>query len=89
MDLTPTQDARIFETQWFTDPNHPLIETKVFYSKADDFLFYITAHRGPTTDDLVSTDEVKSVILADSKGHIDDSLDKYNALIKFLDTPTH
>ena len=85
--MIPTNDPRIFETQWFIDADHPLIENKVFYSKVDNILFYITAHRGVSTDDLSMTNEVKSLTLADDKGFEDTSADAFNALQKFLDTP--
>ena len=86
-DLTPTEHAKIFMTGWFTDPNHPLIENKVFYSKSDNLLYYITAHRGPTVDDLEPTNKPKGVTLGDSKGLNDNATDCFNALVKFLDSP--
>lgn len=83
--MEPTADARILQTQWFVDPKHPLIETKIYYSKADNMLFYITAHRGVSTDDIKASSEVNTVTLGDDKGFEDTSIDAFNTLIKFLD----
>lgn len=83
--LTPTSDPRIFESQWFVDPKHPLIENKIFYAKVDSIMYYITAHRGPTTDDIsVSPDEVSSVQVVDTVGYEDSSRDCFNKLVKAI-----
>lgn len=85
-DLSPTQDPRIHESSWFVNANQPLIENKVFYSKVDNLIFYITAHRGPSIDNLpASPDEVASYELSDQEGMKDTSADCFNALIRFLD----
>lgn len=66
----------------------PLMEHKVYYAKVDNTLYYITTHRGPTTDDLVASDgDVKSMILVDSTGKEDKALEAFNALQKALDKP--
>lgn len=86
--LNPTPDSRIFESSWFVDPKHPLIENKIFYAKVDNLLYYITAHRGPTTDDLEPTSEVKGMELGDSEGIADNSADCFNDLQKFINKKT-
>ena len=89
MNLTPTNDARVFETQWFVDPKQPLLETKLFYAKTDDFIAVVSSSRGPTQDMFPpqSDGEVKSYTLNDKDGYDDTSRDAFNALIKYLDSP--
>lgn len=85
MNLEPTGDARIFQTQWTPQG---LIESKTYYAKVDDLLFYVTAHRGPTHDQVADTEgKVKGLVLNDSDGAQDDSLDCFNALVKHLNSP--
>ena len=86
--MNPTPDSRIFETQWFVEPNSPLIENKIYYAKAGNLLYYITTHRGLTTDNLAASPEkVKAVILNETTELKDTSIDCFHELQKVLDKP--
>lgn len=84
--MNPTNHPLIFATEYFTDPKHPLIQTKVLYSKVGDVLYYTTVHRGPTTDDLqMAQGEVKSVELNDAVGFDDNEAAAMNLLVKAIE----
>lgn len=86
MNLTPTNHPKIFSSEWFTDASHPLIQTKVFYSKLGNLLYYTTVHRGPTTDDVASSpDEVKTLELNDSDGMSGDEQEAFNKLVSAIE----
>jgi hypothetical protein len=89
MNLNPTNHPLVFTSEYFTDPKHPLIQTKVIYAKIDDVLYYTTVHRGPTTDDLqIANGEVKSVELGDTTGFDDDETEAFNRLVKAIERKT-
>lgn len=86
MNLTPTNNQHVFQSDWFTDPKHPLIQTKVFYANLGNVMYYTTVHRGPSTDDLeMSQGEVKAVELNDNTGFDDDETKAYNMLVKHIE----
>ena len=85
-DLNPSNNQHIFSTEWFVDPKHPLIQTKVFYANLGNIMYYTTVHRGPTTDDLeMANGEVKAIELNDTQGFDDDETKAYNMLVKHVE----
>lgn len=86
MNLNSTNHTNVFSTDWFTDPKHPLIQSKILYANTGDVMYYITLHRGPTTDDIeMSPNEVKAVNLNDTIGYEADEQEAMNKLIKAIE----
>ena len=86
MNLNPTNHQQVFQTEYFVDPKHPLIQTKILYATVGDIMYYTTVHRGPTTDDLeMAHDEVKSVVLNDTQGFEDNETAAFNLLVKAIE----
>ena len=84
--MNPTNHPLIFTSDYFVDPKHPLIQTKVFYAKLGNILYYTTVHKGPTTDDLeMAQGEVKTVELNDSIGFDDNETVAVNLLTKAIE----
>lgn len=84
--MNPTNHPLVFSSDWFTDPKHPLIQSKIFYAKLENLLYYTTVHKGPTTDDLeMAQGEVKSVELNDATGFDDNETTAMNLLIKAIE----
>jgi hypothetical protein len=82
--MNPTSDARIFETEWFRQPNS-LLETKIYHSLQDGLMYYIFAYRGMNITLLAKNEPTGALI--DEPVLQDNSLEQFNKLVKVLSTP--
>lgn len=81
MNLTPTSNTHIFETQWFVVPSQPLMEYKYYYAKVGEIIWVRTARRGVTMESIKpALDKVESVISDSTEEYADNSIECFKEL---------
>lgn len=85
--MNPTNDSRIFETQWIPSDN-ALVERKYFYAKVGELVYVIMAWRGVGFETISRNpddfNEPIGYMFNTDKGLEDNSGAQFAKLVRFL-----